>query len=90
MNLSPIDSPTLVLYLRSFLGWLVRRRFKSSEDFLASRRSVLTCFDSSLAFIAASLGAQEAVGVKRVRIQRIWVRRWRPQSSQRSCSIHSE
>ncbi len=44
------------------IGWLVKRRVTSSEDFLTSGRSV-PVWITSLAFIAANLGAQEVIGM---------------------------
>ena len=44
------------------VGWLVRRRVRTSEDFLTSHRSV-PLWITSLAFIAANLGAQEVMGM---------------------------
>src|SRR5260370_28635149 len=64
MKLSTVDSLILALYFIFVLGigWLVRRRVKSSEDFLTTRHSV-PVWITSLAFIAANLGAQEVVGM---------------------------
>ncbi len=44
------------------IGWLVKRRVSTSEDFLTSGRSV-PVWITSLAFIAANLGAQEVIGM---------------------------
>lgn len=44
------------------IGWIVKRRVTSSEDFLTSGRSV-PVWITSLAFIAANLGAQEVIGM---------------------------
>jgi SSS family solute:Na+ symporter len=44
------------------IGWWMRRRVRSSEDFLTSHRSV-PLWITSLAFLAANLGAQEVVGM---------------------------
>jgi solute:Na+ symporter, SSS family len=44
------------------IGWLVKRRVTTSEDFLTSGRSV-PLWITSLAFIAANLGAQEVIGM---------------------------
>ena len=64
MKLSTVDFLILGLYFAFVLGigWLVRRRVKSSEDFLTSRHSV-PVWITSLAFIAANLGAQEVMGM---------------------------
>ena len=44
------------------IGWLLRRRVRSSQDFLTSHQSV-PLWITSLAFIAANLGAQEVMGM---------------------------
>lgn len=64
MTLRPIDYVSLVIYFAFVLGigWLAKRRIKSSEDFLTSRHSV-PVWITSLAFIAANLGAQEMIGM---------------------------
>jgi SSS family solute:Na+ symporter len=64
MKLSPIDYFILSLYFAFVLGigWLVRRRVTTSADFLTSGRSV-PVWITSLAFIAANLGAQEVIGM---------------------------
>ena len=64
MTLAPFDYLILALYFAFVLGigWLVKRRVKSSEDFLTSGRSV-PVWITSLAFIAANLGAQEVIGM---------------------------
>ncbi|HEX6545865.1 MAG TPA: sodium:solute symporter family protein [Bryobacteraceae bacterium] len=64
MTLSPIDYVILALYFAFVLGigWLVKRRVSTSEDFLTSGRSV-PVWITSLAFIAANLGAQEVIGM---------------------------
>jgi solute:Na+ symporter, SSS family len=63
-SLGTVDYAILALYFAFVLsiGWLVRRRIRSSEDFLTSHRSV-PVWITSLAFIAANLGAQEVVGM---------------------------
>ena len=40
------------------VGWLVKKKVKSSNDFLMSGRSI-PLWITSLAFISANLGAQE-------------------------------
>jgi SSS family solute:Na+ symporter len=62
--LGGIDYAILLLYFAFVLGIgaLVRRRVHSSEDFLTSHRSV-PVWITSLAFIAANLGAQEVMGM---------------------------
>src|SRR5438132_5949813 len=64
MKLSTVDTLILALYFVFVLGigWVLRRRVKSSEDFLTSRHSV-PVWITSLAFIAANLGAQEMIGM---------------------------
>ena len=64
MPLGQIDYAILALYFIFVLaiGIVLRRRVKSSEDFLTSHRSV-PVWITSLAFIAANLGAQEVVGM---------------------------
>jgi solute:Na+ symporter, SSS family len=64
LTLRPIDYVSLVLYFAFVLGigWLAKRRITTSEDFLTSRHSV-PVWITSLAFIAANLGAQEMIGM---------------------------
>ena len=64
MTLSPVDYLILALYFVFVLGigWMVKRRVSTSEDFLTSGRSV-PVWISSLAFVAANLGAQELIGM---------------------------
>ncbi len=64
MTLAPVDYVILAIYFAFVLGigWIVKRRISSSEDFLTSHRSV-PVWITSLAFIAANLGAQEVVGM---------------------------
>ena len=64
MKLAWIDYLLLALYFGFVLGigWIVRRRVSTSEDFLTSGRSV-PVWITSLAFIAANLGAQEVIGM---------------------------
>src|SRR5579871_6201612 len=64
MQVSPVDYLILTMYFAFVLGigWYMRRRVHSSEDFLTSHRSV-PLWITSLAFIAANLGAQEVVGM---------------------------
>ncbi len=62
--LAPVDYLILSLYFAFVLGigWLVKRRVSTSEDFLTGGRSV-PVWITSLAFIAANLGAQEVIGM---------------------------
>ncbi len=64
MTLRPIDYVSLIIYFAFVLGigWMAKRKIKSSEDFLTSRHSV-PVWITSLAFIAANLGAQEMIGM---------------------------
>src|SRR5579872_3141055 len=64
MALAPVDYVILALYFAFVLGigWFIRRRVSTSEDFLTSGRSV-PVWITSLAFIAANLGAQEVIGM---------------------------
>ena len=64
MHLAPVDYSILSIYFAFVLGigWLVRRKIATSEDFLTSHRSV-PVWITSLAFIAANLGAQEVIGM---------------------------
>lgn len=64
MPVGSIDYAILALYFAFVLGFgfLIRRRVRSSEDFLTAHRSV-PVWITSLAFLAADLGAQEAAGM---------------------------
>jgi SSS family solute:Na+ symporter len=64
LTLTTVDYLILALYFGFVLGigWLVRKRVSTSEDFLTSGRSV-PVWITSLAFIAANLGAQELIGM---------------------------
>ena len=64
MTLAPVDYLILSLYFAFVLGigWIVKRKVSTSEDFLTSGRSV-PVWITSLAFIAANLGAQEVIGM---------------------------
>ncbi len=64
LKLAPIDYVSLVIYFAFVLGigWMAKRKITSSEDFLTSRHSV-PVWITSLAFIAANLGAQEMIGM---------------------------
>jgi SSS family solute:Na+ symporter len=59
-----VDYLILALYFVFVLGigWWVKNRVRSSEDFLTSSRS-LPLWITSLAFLAANMGAQEMVGM---------------------------
>ncbi len=64
MKLAPVDYLILALYFAFVLGigWVVKRRVKTSDDFLTSGHS-LPIWITSLAFLAANLGAQEVIGM---------------------------
>jgi SSS family solute:Na+ symporter len=64
LKLAPVDYLILSLYFAFVLGigWLVKRKVATSADFLTSGRSV-PVWITSLAFIAANLGAQEVIGM---------------------------
>ena len=64
MTLAPVDYLILAIYFAFVLGigFLVKRHVITSEDFLTSRHSV-PVWITSLAFIAANLGAQEVIGM---------------------------
>ena len=64
MRLAPVDYLILSLYFVFVLsiGWIVKRKVATSADFLTSGRSV-PVWITSLAFIAANLGAQEVIGM---------------------------
>jgi SSS family solute:Na+ symporter len=64
LNLAPVDYFILSVYFAFVLGigWLVKRKVTTSKDFLTSDRSV-PVWITSLAFIAANLGAQEVIGM---------------------------
>lgn len=64
MTLAFIDYAILALYFAFVLGigWVLKKSVSTSEDFLTSGRSV-PVWITSLAFIAANLGAQEVIGM---------------------------
>jgi solute:Na+ symporter, SSS family len=64
MSLRAIDYVILALYFVFVLtiGFRARKRVKTSDEFLTAHRSV-PVWITSLAFIAANLGAQEVVGM---------------------------
>jgi solute:Na+ symporter, SSS family len=64
VTLTFADYLILAIYFAFVLGigWLVKKRVSTSEDFLTSGRSV-PVWITSLAFIAANLGAQEVIGM---------------------------
>mgnify|MGYP000920513457 CR=1 FL=1 len=64
MTLAFPDYLILALYFGFVLGigWRLKKRVSTSEDFLTSGRSV-PVWITSLAFVAANLGAQEVIGM---------------------------
>jgi SSS family solute:Na+ symporter len=64
VTLTFIDYAILALYFSFVLGigWVLKKRVTTSEDFLTSGQSV-PVWITSLAFIAANLGAQEVIGM---------------------------
>jgi SSS family solute:Na+ symporter len=64
LQLAAVDYVILVLYFAFVLGigWKLRQKISTSGDFLTSGHSV-PVWITSLAFLAANLGAQELVGM---------------------------
>src|SRR2546430_1474567 len=64
MTLSKVDYVILALYFACVLGigWRLRKKVHTSRDFLTSGRAV-PVWITSLAFLAANLGAQELIGM---------------------------
>jgi SSS family solute:Na+ symporter len=64
MNLLPADYLVIILYFLFVIGvgFLIKRRIRSSNDFFSSGRSI-PLWITSLAFISANLGAQEVIGM---------------------------
>lgn len=64
MKLHFADYLIIVLYFVFVItvGFLIKRRIKSSKDFLSSGRNI-PLWITSLAFISANLGAQEVIGM---------------------------
>lgn len=64
MHLSFLDYLIIALYFVAVvsIGFFVKRRIKSGNDFLMSNRSI-PLWATSLAFISANLGAQEVLGM---------------------------
>ena len=64
MSLHLIDYAIIVLYFLFVIGigFLLKRRMKTSNDFLMSNRSI-PLWITSLAFISSNLGAQEVLGM---------------------------
>ena len=64
MNLHAVDYLIIFLYFVFVIavGFIIKNKIKSSNDFLASGRSI-PLWITSLAFISANLGAQEVIGM---------------------------
>jgi SSS family solute:Na+ symporter len=64
VKLAFVDYVILALYFGFVLGigWLLKKRITSSSDFLTSGRAI-PVWITSLAFVAANLGAQEVIGM---------------------------
>ena len=64
MHLRPIDYSIIAIYFLFVLGvgFLLKKRIKTGNDFLMSNRSI-PLWITSLAFISANLGAQEVLGM---------------------------
>ncbi len=64
LHLHAADYGIILLYFLFVIGvgWLVKRKIKSSNDYLSSNRSI-PLWITSLAFISANLGAQEVIGM---------------------------
>jgi solute:Na+ symporter, SSS family len=64
MNLQTIDYLIIALYFLFVvgIGFLLKRRVKTGNDFLMSNRNI-PLWITSLAFISANLGAQEVLGM---------------------------
>src|SRR5690242_4971515 len=64
LTLRAIDYVSLAIYFAFVLGigWLAKRKVTTSEDFLTSSHAI-PVWITSLAFIAANLGAQEVIGM---------------------------
>jgi SSS family solute:Na+ symporter len=64
MKLELIDYAVIAIYFLFVIGigFLLKKRIKTSNDFLMSNRIIPLCI-TSLAFISANLGAQEVLGM---------------------------
>jgi SSS family solute:Na+ symporter len=64
VTLAFVDYVILALYFAFVLGigWLLKKRVTTSSDFLTSGRAI-PVWITSLAFVAANLGAQEVIGM---------------------------
>lgn len=64
MNLTIADYLIILLYFAFVIGvgFIIKKKIRSSNDFLSSNRSI-PLWITSLAFISANLGAQEVLGM---------------------------
>src|SRR6476620_6588011 len=64
MKLTLADYLIILLYFAFVIavGFIIKRKIKSSNDFLSSNRSI-PLWITSLAFLSANLGAQEVIGM---------------------------
>jgi solute:Na+ symporter, SSS family len=64
MNLRTADYLVIIVYFLFVIGvgFLIKKKIKSSNDFLSSNHSI-PLWITSLAFISANLGAQEVIGM---------------------------
>src|ERR1700730_17022518 len=64
MNLHAADYLIIILYFIFVIsvGFIIKKKIRSSNDFLGSNRSI-PLWITSLAFISANLGAQEVIGM---------------------------
>jgi solute:Na+ symporter, SSS family len=64
MNLTTADYLIIIIYFLFVIavGFIIKKKIRSSNDFLSSSRSI-PLWITSLAFISANLGAQEVIGM---------------------------
>lgn len=64
MNLKPVDYLIIAIYFLFVIavGFLIKKKIRSSNDFLSSSRTI-PLWITSLSFISANLGAQEVIGM---------------------------
>jgi SSS family solute:Na+ symporter len=64
MKLHATDYAVIILYFVFVIavGFIIKKKIKSSNDFLSSGRNI-PLWITSLAFISANLGAQEVLGM---------------------------
>ena len=70
IQLGWIDYLILIVYFAFVIGigWALKRYMKGSADFFLSGRSI-PAWVTGLAFLSANLGAQEVIGMARLRRQ---------------------